>query len=52
MDRAITILEVLTAASKTVPVAGSYLEGILGTTLQLAKITDVSHGAYDRLSVC
>jgi hypothetical protein len=47
MDKAITILEVLTVTSKAIPVVGNYLEGILGTTLQLAKITEVRDAAYN-----
>lgn len=41
MDKAISLLELATSASKAVPVAGSYLEGVLGTVLQIAKIAEV-----------
>lgn len=41
MDRAVQVLEVATAASKAIPVVGNYLEGVLGTALQIARIAEV-----------
>lgn len=42
MDKVITALELATSVSKAVPVAGNYLEGLLGTALLIARIAEVS----------
>ncbi|EIN13211.1 hypothetical protein PUNSTDRAFT_128901 [Punctularia strigosozonata HHB-11173 SS5] len=40
MDTTIQVLEIAIAATKAVPVAGHYLESILGTALQIAKTAE------------
>jgi hypothetical protein len=40
-DLAMDMLEVAVTASKAIPVAGSYIEGVLGTALQIVQLADV-----------
>ncbi|EIN13445.1 hypothetical protein PUNSTDRAFT_129130 [Punctularia strigosozonata HHB-11173 SS5] len=51
MDKVVTALELATSISRAVPVAGNYLEGLLGTALQIAKIAENAENSKEECAL-